>query len=603
VELLEGRDLPSNLTLDGSHFYQRIDGFGVNLNSAAWGNGDVRPAIDALVQQMGAAVFRVVVEPVSGWEDSDPNTGDYSNDNPNWPYYEAVYSSPKFTNLWETIRYLNAQHATVLLNVQGDLPDWMSNPDHTVPTSHEDDWVTMMSTMLYYGVNEAGVRVDGFGPMNEPDNVDSPNQGPLVPPGQYVDMMDRLLARLRPLGLGDMPLVGPDCASTANATGGYLPAMFADHTLMANVYNIGAHSYDGTSGALDRTVAGSGYAGLDWWADEYGALYGDYNFDHGDRLTDAQEWDFAKNCFQDLLALLDQGASGVLAWDGVDSYYQLANSWSTWGQLSYDQATQTYAPRLRFYVNGMVERFVPPGSVGVPVIEEVSGLTISAFYDPATRHIAVVGENTSGGPLTLSGALAGGLSADSFAEYFTNAQPGVQMQRQPDVAVTGGAFTFQVPADTIFTLSSPFLSPPSGAGPRPAGGAGTVFTLGPSVAPAPLLPGPGPAPAARGGVASDSAGRGVPHSDVYHSSAPGLAHPGPAAGPTPDSLVPAAPAGGSGSAPFDRASGAVADTAPPASVAAARAEGALLSGTVKLAKRSGWRGWGADAPGVRATEV
>jgi O-glycosyl hydrolase len=579
VELLEDRVVPSSLVIDGSQRQQQIDRFGVNLNSAAWGNGDVRPAIDTLIDQMGATVFRVVVEPVSGWEDSDPNTGDYSNDNPNWPYYNDVYSSPKFTNLWETVRYLNARGATVLLNVQGDLPDWMSNPDATVPVEHEDDWVTMMSTMLYYGVNTAGVRIDGLGPLNEPDNVDSPNQGPLVPPGQYVDMMDRLVARMQALGLGGIPLVGPDSAHPENAAGGYLPAMFADPNLMAHVSHVGIHSYDGTSGSVDSTVSGSGYDGLNWWADEYGATFGDYNFDQGDQLTYGQEWRYAEASFQNLLALLEQGASGALAWDGVDSYYQLANSWSTWGQLSYDQATQTYAPRLRLYANGMVERFVPPGSYVVPVAQDADGLTALAFYEPDSGHITVVGENTSRGPLTLSGALTGGLSADNFEEYFTNARPGVQMQQQPDVPVTDGAFTFQVPGHTIFTLSSSDAS--------------ATLPLG-----TPLIGSGGRGVASAGlGRGASTVSVGVPHSAVHGPTTPDFTHAAPAAGTYHDPIVIAVGAPGGPSAPPDQAGAAAADNAPPAFGAATRADGLTLNGMVKFARRSGWRGWDAEAIG------
>jgi O-glycosyl hydrolase len=476
VEPLEDRTLPSlSLTVDGSQQFQRIDGFGANINSAAWGDGDVRPALDTLLNQMGANTFRVIVEAGSGWEDSDPNTGQYSDANPNWPYYDQVYSSPKFTNLWNTIGYLNAHNATVLLNVQGGPPDWMCNQDRTVPAEHEDDWVTMVTTMLSYGVNTAHVHIDQFGPMNEPDNYIDPIQGPQVPPAQYVDMMDRLLASMQALGLGGIQLVGPDCANIVSATDDYMPAMFNDPTLMADVYHFGIHNYSGTSGTTDGTVSGSGWPGRDWWADEYATYYPGVNMDQGQPLPDDDEWSYAETCFQDLLALIEQGASGAMVWDGVDSYYQLENSWSTWGQLSYDQSTQTYAPRLRLYANGMVDKFVTPGSFRVAVTDDADGLIELAFYNPTTGHIAVVGENTGDSALSLNGGLIGGLLTQSFEEYFTNAD--LQMQRQADVPVTGGAFTFQVPPHTIFTLSSPSgpdTPPPTAPADLGAGDAASV---------------------------------------------------------------------------------------------------------------------------------
>src|SRR5438477_334809 len=124
----------------------------------------------------------------------------------------------------------------------------------------------------------------------------------------------------------------------------------------------------------------------------------------------------------------------------------------------------------------MVDRFATPGSYRVAVSDTADGLIELAFYNPATGHIAIAGENTSDSALTLSGSLTGGPSTQIFEEYFTNAD--VQMQRQADVTVTGGTFTFQIPARTIFTLSSPSASdtqaPTTPAGLSAAGGLGSV---------------------------------------------------------------------------------------------------------------------------------
>ena len=59
-----------------------MDGFGVNINTAWWLNGEygdtklVQPAIDLLVDSLGATIFRAVIEEMD-WEavndDNDPN--------------------------------------------------------------------------------------------------------------------------------------------------------------------------------------------------------------------------------------------------------------------------------------------------------------------------------------------------------------------------------------------------------------------------------------------------------------------------------------------------------------------------------------------------
>ena len=107
----------ATLTIDGAQQFQSIDGFGVNINSASWNNGELRPVLDLLVDQLGATIFRVVIDN-GDWEssndDSDPNTL-------NEVFYTRIYSSPKFEALWGTIAYLNQKGITqnLVLSVMG----------------------------------------------------------------------------------------------------------------------------------------------------------------------------------------------------------------------------------------------------------------------------------------------------------------------------------------------------------------------------------------------------------------------------------------------------------------------------------------------------
>src|SRR5262245_34251179 len=77
----------ATLNVDGSQQFQTIDGFGVNVNTGWWNNGEVKPAIDMLVDQLGANIFRAVIEE-SDWE----STNDDANPNNfNWTYYNALF--------------------------------------------------------------------------------------------------------------------------------------------------------------------------------------------------------------------------------------------------------------------------------------------------------------------------------------------------------------------------------------------------------------------------------------------------------------------------------------------------------------------------------
>src|SRR6185312_8588286 len=53
----------ANLTVDGSQTQQTIDGLGVNAEVSSWKNGQLKPALDALVDTAGASLFRVVQNP------------------------------------------------------------------------------------------------------------------------------------------------------------------------------------------------------------------------------------------------------------------------------------------------------------------------------------------------------------------------------------------------------------------------------------------------------------------------------------------------------------------------------------------------------------
>src|ERR1051325_7282425 len=53
---------PAVITVDGSRQYQRIEGFGVNANPASWNDGELRPALDMLIDQTGMTIWRVIVE-------------------------------------------------------------------------------------------------------------------------------------------------------------------------------------------------------------------------------------------------------------------------------------------------------------------------------------------------------------------------------------------------------------------------------------------------------------------------------------------------------------------------------------------------------------
>src|SRR4051812_4762065 len=56
----------ATITIDGGQTNQFIDGFGVNANSWHFNNDELRPVFDALIDQAGMTIFRVICN--NGWE-------------------------------------------------------------------------------------------------------------------------------------------------------------------------------------------------------------------------------------------------------------------------------------------------------------------------------------------------------------------------------------------------------------------------------------------------------------------------------------------------------------------------------------------------------
>lgn len=178
-----------------------MDGIGVNANSnLTWNNGELAPALDLLTDTANNQVWRVIVEPKSGWEDTndnaDPNTF-------NWTFYNNIYNTAKFQSLWGILGYLKQKNVNkIMVNVMGPAPDWMGGGG-TLSTSQEDEWVEMIASMLIYAVNTKGLRIDIISPMNEEDQC-AGVEGPCENATAYTRIAGKLAAEMNANGLSNI---------------------------------------------------------------------------------------------------------------------------------------------------------------------------------------------------------------------------------------------------------------------------------------------------------------------------------------------------------------------------------------------------------------
>ena len=232
------QNIPVQLQIDGAKNLQQMDGFGVNILTAWWYNGKygdtkvVQPAIDMLVDSLGATIFRAVIEEMD-WEaindDNDPN-------NFNWNYYNSVFSNTRFQGVWNTLRYLNKKGIKngLIISLMGGPPaalplaakdqkkSWMGGTDYTISPAMEDEFVESMAALLYYARNTAKVQFTLVSPMNEADVVsvsksaehpDGIVEGPNMPDAvQFARVIKKLAKKLDTIGMSDIRFVAPDAA-------------------------------------------------------------------------------------------------------------------------------------------------------------------------------------------------------------------------------------------------------------------------------------------------------------------------------------------------------------------------------------------------------
>jgi hypothetical protein len=430
-----------NLTIDGGTKYQTMDGFGVNANSLSWNDGELKPAINMLADEMGSNLWRVVFD-MENWEASNDNSDPSIF---NWTYYNALYANPKFQNLWGTLGYLNQKGLSqgVALSFMGGVPGWMSGTGsacsggngNNICVAAEDEWVEMIASLTYYARITLHLPISLIDPINEPDW--NGIEGPQVDATQYTRLLHKLSDRLDYLGLNDINFLGPNTASVDTGVITYMSAMMSDPVVMSKVYHFGFHNYAGYSDSAANAIKNSGYPNRNFYMTE---------------ITRPE----------DILTIINGGPSAIHIWDGYDSVYEHAllmgygstppnDAGNGPAPLAYDMGTGQYSKRKEFYEHEQLFKFVPTGSVRVAVSQS----NISAFVHAASGRLSIVGNNATSGAIAYTASLVNLPRVNALQFYWTSkTDPSINFLRASDITVTNGtSFSFSAPANSIFTLT------------------------------------------------------------------------------------------------------------------------------------------------------
>jgi O-glycosyl hydrolase len=450
----------ARIDVDPGRTFQSIDGFGVNFNGTYFRDSQ-KPAIDLLVDDLGATLFRLDPYGLSDWEarndDGDPA-------HMNWVYYDDRYSSPMFEASWAAGRHLNAKGIRPFLTVSGLTPSWMNDdsapppvhdvcgayertedlrfppPHHLSPPMYEE-FAEMVVSMALYARRRAGVDFEYFSPLNEVDCY-AHGEGPRVDPGEAPAVLATVVRRLRREGLGNLKLVAIDPSGAAD----YESPLLADETVMRQLAVVSLHSY----GPSERVVAprvehvrASRHPGTRIWLTEYGALEGGF-----DGSSPHDEWNVNSIlATRRALVALNHGAQAALHWDAFDNYHEHDQAMTYYGLLRND--SHRYSPKKRYFAAKQLYRFVRPGSRRIAARTGADGLTVSAFRDAAAGSIVVVGVKEAG-PDRVRVVLPEAEAPVSWVLHATTAT--LDCADLGLVPVHGGAAELELPGSAVFTL-------------------------------------------------------------------------------------------------------------------------------------------------------
>jgi hypothetical protein len=431
-----------DIYINGNRAYQKIDGFGVNINSKYWDQDRLIPTMDLLREDLGATLYRVDIWGKSNWVDPTSQVGPSSLNEAN---YSAIYQGDIFQRGWAMMRYLNSHGIEPYLTASGDVPTWMLGPDRKSLADY-DAFCEMQVSMVDWAKNKEHLRFTLFGPLNEID-VGSP-EGPSVNPVEFVKVLEILDEKLTRRELGDIRLVVPETGFGTS----YLTEILRSRKLIKRIDVFGLHDYsdiprDQYQEVLDL-LKDTSYTNCRLWMTEFGDL----------EQSGEKEWYVGWWMTSRLFDQLENGFNGALVWDAYDNYHDHDEAWTIYGLLR--TGLRLYTPKKRYYASKQVFRYVLPGFERLEVSSVPSDLRVLAFANTKRTQFTLVGMNNSYRSYYLNVTLGGfqdNVIAGKVAYFRTSENE--NCYRIGEIPVRGANYPFtgidaQVSPDSIFTLAT-----------------------------------------------------------------------------------------------------------------------------------------------------
>jgi hypothetical protein len=441
-----------NTTINGAITFQTIHGLGVNVNPQSWNVNPiaVKKVLDSLITGMGCTSFRLMFDDCD-WEAVNDNNDP---DEYNWEYYDAVYSSPRFTCVWNTVEYLNSRGITdITLSPDGAASAWMGGTK--LFKDSEVEYAEMMASMVNYGIKRRSPAIHFclLSPINE--TTCGGGEAPAMTPDQLGSIFSHIAAHLIKDRIAEVTLIGPD---DCDGWPGSFHAIISNPVTMSKLKHFGGHQYGNStkvSKGLIDSVKNSAYPDREVIMTEMNEVCNGFQCDGGVYNPDYGFSSYAGPAYKYMLQHLNAGVTGIQLWEGYDSQYHHPNrylTWSMWGIYAINDITRPdeYTVRTHYFVFKQLFNFVKPGFKRIDISTNLPDITIAAFINPADGTVVITGKNDSNNDQTLECILKGIPAVSTLKYYFSDANH--NFSKGPDGKVVKHTFSKTVPAGCVFTL-------------------------------------------------------------------------------------------------------------------------------------------------------
>jgi glucuronoarabinoxylan endo-1,4-beta-xylanase len=281
-------------------------------------------------------------------------------------------------------------------------------------------------------MKNAGINLYAISIQNEPDANVTSYESCNWTPQQIHDFVPWLYNALVASNVASTLIMLPESQNWPDYQG-FASTVMSDST--SNYVGIIAdHNYDGANGPATLTKNSYGKA---LWQTEVSLL-------HGSDSSIANGVYYAQRIYLFLTV------AQVNAWH----YWWLITGNSTGNQGLCDT---NWAPAKRMYTLGQYSRFVRPGYYRVGVNTGGGALQVSAFKDTNALNFAIVAVNANGNlDVKQTFNLANFPGAGTVTPWITSSSQSLAVQ--PNVAVSGGSFTYTIPAQSVVTFVGQAMS-------------------------------------------------------------------------------------------------------------------------------------------------